>query len=66
MIKRVLLALALLSSLIGLNVGTAYAKGPPPGTHGYDMYMEHAGDGTQADDPLDIIPNDPGGEGGGL
>jgi len=66
MIKRVLIVLALLGSVIGLNVDTAYAKGPPPDTHGYDMYEEHAGDGTHANDPLNIIPNDPGGEGTGL
>ncbi|MFC2059209.1 hypothetical protein ACFLTS_06215 [Chloroflexota bacterium] len=66
MIKRVILALVLLGSLIGINVGTALAKGPPPDTHGYEMYKEHAGDGTHADDPLDIIPNNPGPEGAGF
>jgi len=59
--RRVFIALILLAQLIGLNVGTVYSKGPPEDTRGYEMYKEHAGDGTQANDPLDIIPNDPGG-----
>jgi len=64
--KRVLIVLVLLGQLIGLNAGIAYAKGPPPDTYGYEMYREHAGPGTPADDPLDIIPSDPGGSGAGF
>jgi len=67
MIKRILIVFALVAGLLGLSAGTVLAKGPPPGTHGYDMYELHAGDGTHADDPLDIIEPPPdGGAGTGI
>lgn len=66
MIKKVLMCLVLLVQLIGLNVSVVHAEGPPTDTHGYEMYIEHAGDGTHADDPLDIYePEPPDGGGGG-
>ena len=60
MFKKILLVFAVIAAFFGFSSGTVLAKGPTEGTNGYEMYKLHAGDGTHADDPLDIVDQDGG------